>query len=408
MSGQQDTVEIISIAPTGKPGDYGIRALVRRPTTVSNAMCDAVYHSASGKVEIINEQGGVQSEPNRAEPIRQQVEYLVGKSSDLRSFAFLKIDIVEHSRISSEHQQLETEHTWDNLVQLVRTQVMEKGGEMWGWQGDGGLCAFGGDTKELVAVQCALSILEAIDSFNKDSVTGNKIQGEIIRLRTAVHTGTARERPNRGEIHSRDINFVAHLEAQRACPNSISISRETYIELSADLQMRFTEVEGTFEGKGIYTTAPLEQFKEYVSTRRSSTDELQREVIELRHEVVLLRRKLDTGHDETIVRLFRAEITENILSITKDIRYTTMPLKSMVWDQHEGEIEFLPTGLHDLVRAAYVEIQHINHLSRGHEVGSNSRQEYLRDRLRSAKDALLPLLEQIKVDLETLLPVNSK
>lgn len=177
------------------------------------------------------------------------------KHNETYEFAFLKIDIVEHSRITREGPYQEIEKVFDDFEKYyVEEHVPRRNGMIWGWQGDGGLCAFWGkDTTEKArnAYNAAHSILAELDNFNDNNPLP---RGNRVRVRVAAHLGNARYRGPQalGRIHSEAINFVAHLENQRTHVNSISISHEVYKELTDDMQKRFEPI-GEFEGKKIYT-----------------------------------------------------------------------------------------------------------------------------------------------------------
>lgn len=170
------------------------------------------------------------------------------QENDFRCFGFLKVDVVGHSALSRKEPSGQVEKTLDAFEKYVETKVKRRNGQIWMWQGDGGLCAFYCDRDLLArsAVCSAIEILQNLDSFNRDHCLLSK--GLSIRL--AVHLGTAKFREAKGGIHSEAINFVAHLE-ERSSPNRISISEEVYKELVHALRAEFC-VTGKFEEKQVY------------------------------------------------------------------------------------------------------------------------------------------------------------
>lgn len=116
-------------------------------------------------------------------------------------------------------------------MDFVKRTVADRRGELWGWEGDGGLCAFPAGSRGERATQAldaALKILRGVSPFDlsREPFPGAKTQ---LRVRIAAHLGTANVRKHLGKVHSADINFVAHLE-KRATANSIIISDATLRE----------------------------------------------------------------------------------------------------------------------------------------------------------------------------------
>lgn len=171
---------------------------------------------------------------------------------EVREFCFLEVDVVDHSRISRDNARLKVEETFGALKDCVEERVRICEGQVWSWEGDGGLCVFFGDDQPIAefGVECALEIIKGLGEFNE---TNNSLNQEI-KVRIALHRGTARYLDERGNIHSSAINFVAHLERERTYPNTISISRDVYYELRDDLRSLFRSA-GQFEEKEIFTNA---------------------------------------------------------------------------------------------------------------------------------------------------------
>lgn len=384
------TVTLVSVAPAGKPGCYGIRYFDPSPRTLDRYVGDALYSSTTDSVEILSHQPA-SANPGLANLVRDAVALLMN-GTEPRRFAFMKIDVVDHSRISMMNQQRETDATWDNLHAKVVAAVEDHKGEMWGWQGDGGLCAFGGEGREERAVACARQLLRTLPEFNEDSTNGNRVLGETIRLRVAVHSGWAKERLSRGEIHSRDINFVAHLEAQRTLPDTISISDEAYRDLSREMQTGFSEFSEPFEARRFYTSGDPVQLQEYIATRRNTEEELLRQVIELRREVTMLKQRGEATAERRLLQHIVAEVSENIRVIETD-REGTVPLGSTAWDQYRGDIGSLLGATQEALEDTYVAIRKINQLARQYEAGdSSSLRGQFRTQMAKAKQDLKPLL----------------
>src|SRR2546426_2864899 len=86
----------------------------------------------------------------------------------IAEYIFVSIDIVEHSILVARGQSREVWQTLDRFRSFVENVVTSHGGRLWGWQGDGGLCAFEtGERRELVerGVQAAVKILRGVSPF---------------------------------------------------------------------------------------------------------------------------------------------------------------------------------------------------------------------------------------------------
>lgn len=116
-------------------------------------------------------------------------------------FCFVKCDISGHSIILSQHPQKKVIETLEKFGHYIEVKVNQYDGRLWTWQGDGGLIAFLGREKTNDAIKFSLDIINNLDSFNNDD---SMIQ-EDIKLRLAVHLGTANYREQTGHIHSVDV-----------------------------------------------------------------------------------------------------------------------------------------------------------------------------------------------------------
>ena len=162
-------------------------------------------------------------------------------------YAFLKIDVAEHSKIVKQHKAELVNVTFDRYTSFVNSQTRMKSGEIWSWQGDGGLCVFNGDDCEDRATLSAVSILTGMRMFNMEQ---NLLPVDL-DVNIAVHAGYVTVTGDRGCIHSDVINFVSHLEESRTEKNTICISTDVFGELSEQIKKRFSP-KGIFEGKEIY------------------------------------------------------------------------------------------------------------------------------------------------------------
>lgn len=172
-------------------------------------------------------------------------------------FTFLKIDIVEHSKLVATEPPY---HVWpilDEFLDFVRKTTGKYGGTVWSWQGDGGLCAFPAGRKLQKVnggVEAALEILRAISPFwvSDDPEPFPEAKTKF-KIRIAAHLGDADIQKDLGRVHSPDINLVAHLE-RVAAPNSIVATKKVLMCCSKEIQRLFTAATpDKFEGEPIKT-----------------------------------------------------------------------------------------------------------------------------------------------------------
>lgn len=161
--------------------------------------------------------------------------------------AFLKVDVAEHSRIVKHHKTALVNETFDNFKSLVCKEVEAREGEVWGWQGDGGLCVFSDSDCEDRATLSAAAILTGMQVFN---IEQNSLP-VVLDICIAIHTGYVTVKGDKGSIHSEVINFVSNLEDSAVEKNTICISSDVFRELSEQIKKCFSP-KGFFEGKEIY------------------------------------------------------------------------------------------------------------------------------------------------------------
>lgn len=125
--------------------------------------------------------------------------------------------------------------------------------QFWGWKGDGGLCIFY-DVKDHISlttcINSAFEILE-IDLKHLNEKWGSiDIKGEL-HLKIAIHKGGLRYKgpDNTGSIHSKELNWVSHLE--KVIPkDTIAISSDIYEIYKT--QEKFYDSEKTYESKRVF------------------------------------------------------------------------------------------------------------------------------------------------------------
>ncbi len=161
--------------------------------------------------------------------------------------AFLKVDVAEHSEIVKHHKTALVNQTFNRFESFVRNEVEMRDGEVWNWQGDGGLCVFSGCDCEERATLSATGILTGMQVFNMEQT----LLPVSLDICIAIHTGYVTVTGEKGSIHSEVINFVSNLEENAAGKNTVCISNDVFGELSERIKKHFF-LKGIFEGKDIY------------------------------------------------------------------------------------------------------------------------------------------------------------
>lgn len=175
------------------------------------------------------------------------------KKGQVREFAYLRVDVVDHSRLVREHPQEDVNATFEALYgQLILQKINAYRGREWDWKGDGGLFAFYESNKEDCCLLAAYRILNELDVFNLEH---NRLR-ETLKLRIALHLGNSSYVLRHKNIHSDAINFVSHLEAEATGPNTISISEDLFAKLSDKYKDGFVS-SGVFEGKNVLSKSGL-------------------------------------------------------------------------------------------------------------------------------------------------------
>ncbi len=161
--------------------------------------------------------------------------------------AFLKVDVAEHSRIVKDHKTELVNQTFNRFESFVCSEITMRDGDVWSWQGDGGLCVFNGCDCEDRATLSAASILTGMQVFNMEQ----SLLPVSLDVCIAIHTGYVIVTGEKGSIHSEVINFVSSMEKNAVEKNTVCISNDVFGELSEQIKKRFFP-KGSFEGKEIY------------------------------------------------------------------------------------------------------------------------------------------------------------
>ncbi len=175
---------------------------------------------------------------------------------------FLKVDVSGHSTIVAGNPSDIVNRFFDHFESSVFAAVDDTKklhdcgyAEFWGWEGDGGLCVIY-DRSESVALQTAVESAVNLLDYKlqplQDALRRLGARGEL-HMRIALHRGsfTYKGYGRHGSIHSKDLNFVAHLE-QVAPRDTLVISRDVHQRCPTDLAGRFSALPFRFENYEVF------------------------------------------------------------------------------------------------------------------------------------------------------------
>jgi hypothetical protein len=173
---------------------------------------------------------------------------------------FMKVDASGHSSVIRENPHDKSDILFDLIEDTIYDLVKSKRklysclyADFWGWQGDGGLCVFY-DPRESVANAAALdSAIHLIDrtlpSLRED-LDKLQVKGSL-DLRVALHKGAFRYKARHGSLHSRELNFVAHLESVTP-RNSVTISSAVFQASPPQIKSKFQKLDFPFEDETVH------------------------------------------------------------------------------------------------------------------------------------------------------------
>jgi len=179
---------------------------------------------------------------------------------DYLNVYFMAIDAKGHSTIVRQNDADTVDRIFDafedlvfGTVDAVKEEERCQDADFWGWAGDGGLCIVH-DTDESrarrTALEAASRILSGLPRVN-EHLREIGAHGELA-VRIALHKGGLRYKGDdaRGSVHSRELNFCAHLE--HATPvDCIAISGDIY-QLLGDEQGDYLRTGSAFEDTAVF------------------------------------------------------------------------------------------------------------------------------------------------------------
>lgn len=164
--------------------------------------------------------------------------------------AILSVDLSGHSKISEGNPDNETKAVKTHFRRLVEAITQCNGGELFQWQGDGGILWFRNTDPArgaLQTAQCALSLEDAVNLY--EDLT------DRFGVKAVIHFGHITWDKDAGSVHSTDLNLLGHIAKQKSFPGAIVVTQEFYKELPKRLKAFFIEL-GPFETTRLYIWRP--------------------------------------------------------------------------------------------------------------------------------------------------------
>jgi adenylate cyclase len=152
------------------------------------------------------------------------------KRLERRLAAILAADVAGYSRLMG-RDEVETLNTLTAHRRMMDPLITEHGGRIANTAGDSVLAEF---PSAVDAVQCAVTVQEAITEVTQDTPEGNRLQ-----FRIGVHVGDVMVQG--GDLLGDGVNIAARLQAM-ADPGGICISKATYGYVRKTLPLAFTDL----------------------------------------------------------------------------------------------------------------------------------------------------------------------
>lgn len=214
-----------------------------------------------GKVVVIDNVNLLNKElqKNGLEYVKEEKNVFLSEKGGLRndfgicregeeySFAFIRISFIAKSNLSSLTTPDKVMDAYNRFITYLQKGVEKRGGRLWSFSNEGGLCAFYGDEQCARAAATAYELSSGIYLFNAEQ---NPIPYDFSAA-FALHYGKCVYREPTVNIISEEINFVSHLAGKYAQPGSVSCSDVIYQNLGERLNRNFM-MDGIFEGRKVF------------------------------------------------------------------------------------------------------------------------------------------------------------
>lgn len=154
-------------------------------------------------------------------------------------FAFLRVDIVDNSRLVRSYPREVIRETYEAVKNIVKRIVEKRDGRVWSWEGDGGIAAFYLANKNLKAALCGVEIIMELFMYN---LIGCRLD-ERLKVRVAVHTGPSVFSSSIDTVQNDTLRRLEIIESQYTPPNSVTVSPGVFSDLGGKLERFFRQVE---------------------------------------------------------------------------------------------------------------------------------------------------------------------
>lgn len=160
------------------------------------------------------------------------------EESKIYDFTFIKIDIVDNTRLVRMHKKKLIESVYADLKRIFKFYVDKRAGRIWNWEGDGGLAAFYLHEKNIDAVLCSIECLVELFLYN---IMQCPLKNGL-DVRMAVHGGPCQFSNHSQDIKNETLSRLELIESQFTDPNCITLSPGVYSDLGGKLEKLFFQI----------------------------------------------------------------------------------------------------------------------------------------------------------------------
>lgn len=150
-------------------------------------------------------------------------------------FTFLRLDVVDNSKLVRQYPQNIIQSTYDDLRSIVSNTITKRNGRIWSWEGDGGLVCFYFSHKNNLATISSMEIISELFIYNLISCRLKHPLG----VRIAVHCGPCFYERDTENIKHETIKRTVEIEAKYTRPNTVTVSDVVFSTLDPKLSDQF-------------------------------------------------------------------------------------------------------------------------------------------------------------------------
>lgn len=150
----------------------------------------------------------------------------------------LKMDIVGNTELVKSNDRKKVDEIYSYLRNTVFSNVEQRNGRIWNWEGDGGVAAFYFDNRKFYGLMCAISILHEVELFN----LFHNILDRPLQVRFALNDGTViYSNDEESLLNNEVIKHVEKMESKMTPPNTITLNYPVTTSYDTMIKKMFTQ-----------------------------------------------------------------------------------------------------------------------------------------------------------------------